>query len=156
MELLATKDQKEIWLLELDKPYNLASAFNDMEYVCILFNNDPDISNEDQNRISDQLVRSGCKYAVCAGFNCSSWDDSVDLAYLATDENYDPPDETFVMTSWHENESAEEIIFFGLNGTNFDDHYFNKYLVLFVGHKKDLKNEVESAIQTQCIDLKKC
>jgi hypothetical protein len=153
VELLASKGNKEVWLLQLDKPYNLESTFVGIDYVCILFNNDQNISNQEQNRISEQLVRSGCKYAVCAGFNCSSWDDSVDWAYLATDDDYDPPDETLVMTSWHEKESISEVIFFGLNGTNFDDHNFEKYLILFVGYKKDLKNEIEKAIQSQWIDL---
>ena len=78
------------------------------------------------------------------------------MAYISSDENYDPPDETMVMTSWHDNETVNDIMFFGLNNTNFDYHDFKKYLVLFIGTKEGLKEEIEKAIKKEWIELNKC
>lgn len=153
MKLFIKKEQKEIWFCQLDKPYDFTTPFSDEPFVCILFNNEQFICNDDQNKISDGLVLLNCRCAVCAGYNCSSWDDSIDWAYLSTDEDYNPPDETFIMTTWHDREPIEDIIWYGLNNTNFDDIVFNKYLILFVGFKKGLKKEVERAIINQWIEL---
>ena len=71
----------------------------------------------------------------------------MDLAYLATDEHFTPPDETFVMTSWHERDSVEDVIFHGLMCTMFDDHEFTRFLVLFVGSRAGLSDEVRRGIQ---------
>ena len=151
MEMLNKKGLKEIWLNQLDKPYNFVSPFDGEAFVCILFNNDPTISNDEQNNISDDLIAANCRYAVCAGYDCSSSDDSIDWAYISTDENYDPPDETMVMTTWHDDETVNDIMFFGLNNTNFDDHDFKRYLVLFIGHKNGLKEELKIAIKNEWV-----
>jgi len=100
--------------------------------VCILFVNDENVTMDEQSAISEQLVRSGCRSAVCAGHKSSSWDDSVDWAYLDR-VNYEPNDETLVMTVWHEQESVEDVVFSGLMCSDFDEHEFHRYLVLFVG-----------------------
>jgi hypothetical protein len=46
------------------------------------------------------------------GRACSSWDDSVDEANLAAFDFGDIPDESFVMTTWHEGEPLEEVFWF--------------------------------------------
>ena len=144
MELLATRDKKQIWFRELSRPYRFEVPFPDELYVCILFANDETISNEEQAAVSDELVRTGCRYAVCAGYECSSWDTSVDLAYLAMDPSL--TNETFVMTSWHDGDSIEDVISFGLMWTDFDNHEFTRYLILFVGQRASLRDEVMKGI----------
>ena len=59
----------------VEAPYSWdKSPFNYEEFVCLLAVNDNSIDNESQNYISDKLIDYGCKYAVCTGYNCSSWD----------------------------------------------------------------------------------
>jgi hypothetical protein len=108
---LNKKGRKEIWFYQIDKPYVFRSPFNGEFFVCFLFNNDSSIPNDDQNQISKDLISSNCRYSVCASYNCSSWDNSIDMAYISTDENYDPPNETMVMTTWHDDETTDDIIF---------------------------------------------
>jgi hypothetical protein len=120
MELLAIRDAKQIWFNEISRSYRFDVPFAGELYVCILFANDETITNEEQAAVSEQLVRTGCRYAVCAGYECSSWDTSVDTAYIATDRSL--ADETFVMTSWHQGKSVEDVISFGLMCTDFDEH----------------------------------
>ena len=52
--------------------------------------------------------------------------------------------------------TVNDIMFFGLNNTNFDYHDFKKYLVLFIGTKEGLKEEIEKAIKKEWIELNKC
>ncbi|MBY0567681.1 MAG: hypothetical protein K2P70_10225 [Hyphomonadaceae bacterium] len=64
-----------------------------------------------RNLVSDWLVASGCLYTVAWGDECSAWDDSVDEAARALHgDDYD--DDKFVMTTWHENESIDEVFWF--------------------------------------------
>ncbi|AWW75258.1 hypothetical protein CD351_12545 [Erythrobacter sp. KY5] len=46
------------------------------------------------------------------GHDCSSWDDSVDHALREKFNNQGVPDESFVMTTWHENEPLHEVFFY--------------------------------------------
>ncbi len=70
------------------------------------------VSSDWQYEVSKWLVNSGCLYMMVWGNECSSWDDSVDFASLEI-YNYDEiPDESSVMTTWHDNESLEEVFWF--------------------------------------------
>jgi hypothetical protein len=61
-------------------------------FVCALFVADPSVTDYERMDLSRQLVATGCRYAVCAGLKCSEWDSSIDLAYLETYAELDPPD----------------------------------------------------------------
>ena len=65
-----------------------------------------------QSLISDWLVQSGCLYMMAWGQNCSSWDDSVDLANLKFFDFGEIPDDQFVMTTWHTDEPLSEVFWF--------------------------------------------
>src|SRR5438105_8856178 len=69
---------------------------------------DSDVTPEWQGQVSDWLVRSGCQYMMAWGHNCGDWDSSVDEASLAMFDYGEIPDDNFVMTTWHENESLQE------------------------------------------------
>jgi hypothetical protein len=71
-----------------------------------------DYSSEWQDKVSDWLVRSGCLYMMAWGPDCSSWDDSVDWANLRDFDFGDIPDDRFVLTTWHEHESLEDVFWF--------------------------------------------
>lgn len=71
-----------------------------------------EVAPEWQAQVSDWLVRSGCRYMMAWGIKCSDWDDSVDDANLAMFNYGEVPDEEFVMTTWHENNSLQETFWF--------------------------------------------
>jgi hypothetical protein len=73
---------------------------------------DETIDNEWQSMVSEWLVRGGCLYMMAWGRNCSSWDDSVDLAILGAFDFREIPDDDFVMTTWHDHEPLEEAMWF--------------------------------------------
>lgn len=51
-------------------------------------------------------------YMMAWGVGCSSWDDSVDLANLEQCGFGDIPDEAFVMTTWHERDTLQQVFEF--------------------------------------------
>ena len=137
----------DVWFDVISRPYSFATPFEGSDYALLLVINDTNISEEEQSNLSDKLVATGCRYAVCTGHECSSWDDSIDYAFIFTDSNFNPPDEKFVMTTWHTDEEIEDVINFFRWGTNFDDFVPSKFLVLFVGESVTLKNRVLPALE---------
>lgn len=73
---------------------------------------DSEVTPEWQAQVSDWLVRSGCRYMLAWGWKCGDWDTSVDLASLAMFDYGEIPDDDFVMTTWHANESLQETFWF--------------------------------------------
>ena len=69
------------------------------------------MTQEWQWAVSEWLVASGCLNMAAWGLDCSSWDDSVDLANLEAFD-FEVPEDRFVMTSWHANNTLEEAVFF--------------------------------------------
>jgi len=49
------------------------------------------------------------------GHECSVWDDAVDWANVSEFDFKTIPPERFVMTTWHENETMEEVFWFAKN-----------------------------------------
>jgi hypothetical protein len=70
------------------------------------------VSPEWQFAASKWLVEAGCLYMLAWGRDCSSWDDSVDLANLQAFDFGDIPPNEFVMTTWHEEDSLAEVFQF--------------------------------------------
>lgn len=68
------------------------------------------VSPQWQSLVSDWLVRSGCLYMMAWGEDCSSWDDSVDLANIRACGLADIPENQLVMTTWHADETLAEVL----------------------------------------------
>ena len=105
MERVAQSEAFDLWFDRIDRPYSFTSPFSGKDFVLMMVVADPSVTETERADFSDQIIQAGCRYAVCAGHDCSRWDDSIDLAYIATHPNFCPPDERFVMTTWHQNES---------------------------------------------------
>lgn len=138
MERIRQAAESDLWFDTIGKPYEFVSPFNGEEYVVLLAVNTTNITDDEQVRLSDSIVTTGCRYAVCTGHECSSWDDSIDYSYIHSDPNCDPPREKFVMTTWHEDESIEDIVEYFRWNTVFDDFVPKNFLILFVGASQEL------------------
>ena len=74
-----------------------------------------EVSAEWQSIVSDWIIGSGCLYMMAWGVDCSSWDDSVDIANLEKFEFGEIPENHFVMTTWHTDEPLAEVFWFSKN-----------------------------------------
>lgn len=79
------------------------------------------------------------------GTGCSSWDDAVDLANLEAFDFREIPDDDFVMTTWHESESLEEVLSFCVNLAHHPTVQLENTLVLQLGGS-NRENEILSAL----------
>ena len=147
MELLNSSSELELWFEEILYPADFTSPFHDEEYVVLLVINRTDISRDEQIQLSDKIVGTRCRYAVCFGYECSSWDDSIDMAHIETHPDFDPPDEEFVMTTWHENEEIEDVVEYFRWNTVFDEFVPKNFLVLFFGSSSELKTRVFASLK---------
>lgn len=86
-----------------------------------------------QTAISKWLVASGCLYMMAWGPECSSWDDSVDMANLEGFNFGEIPDESFVMTTWHDSEPLEEVFWFARYSAIHPVIELENTLILHVG-----------------------
>ena len=148
MELLATKGGREVWLRHIDRPLVFERPFSERHYVAIVFNDDASISDGERHYLTQAMFATGCRYGVFAGHQCEDWEWALDTACIESALETKPSDDEFTMTTSHKNESVEDVIFFGLNNTSFDSHDFERILILFVGTRSGLRDEVEAAIRS--------
>lgn len=94
------------------------------------------------------LFSSGCRYGVFAGHACDVWEFALDTDCIESDPDYQPSDEAFTMTTSHEGEPVEDVMFFGLMNTAFGSQEFDRILVLFVGSRAGLREDVHTAVQS--------
>lgn len=151
MELIAEQGERRFWFLRVEPPYETLLPRLKAPFVAIVIACDPLITTEQQGRISAQLVAHDCRYMLACGHNATSWDDSVDWAYIESDPDFDPSGDRFVMTTWHDHETLEELILFALTCTNFESHHFHEYLALMIGPGADIESELRTAIRSQMV-----
>jgi hypothetical protein len=124
-------------------PHRYVTPFNDGEYVLLLVICDPDIPADVQDAISDQIVKTGCRYALCFGFGCSTWDTSIDSSSLRANT----PDERFIMTTWHDDEPIEDVVDFWWWNTTFDDYVPENFGVFIIGSDTELEDRITKRIE---------
>lgn len=70
-----------------------------------------------QTAVSDWIVEKGVLYVIAWGVDCSAWDDAVDWVLLEAFDYGEIPIERFVMTTWHEDETIDEVFWFAKHAT---------------------------------------
>lgn len=132
--------------VHLTRPYHFQSPFKGEDFVLFLYVQDEAVSVDEQATVSREIVQEGCRYAVCAGYACSTWDDSIDLAYLELND-YDLKDENFVMTSWHDKEPLADAVFHFLYVTSFEDFVADKFCVAVLGDGQAVVQEIRRHVK---------
>jgi hypothetical protein len=98
---------------------------------------DAAVTDEWRSRVSDWLVASGCSYMMAYGRSCSAWDDSVDEANCERFDFAEIPAERFVMTTWHEDESLEEVFWFCKNSARHPAIEIPRTLLLHIAARSE-------------------
>ena len=145
MQRLPTPGRTPVWLGRARRPYGFFSPCEGEEFALLLVLGADEISPDEQGRLSTQFVRQGCRYAVCWGRACSSWDDSIDMVGVM--DEIDGASGPFVMTTWHEGKLLGEVAEFFVRSTSFDDWVPPHFVVLVVGGTDELEQEVRAAVE---------
>ena len=148
MDVLAENDCRVYARATIDRPEAFASPFSGDLFPCLIWDHDGRFTGPKRTAVAERLRQAGCRYTVCGGQNCEAWHDAVDAVFV--EAHFGEPehvrDTAFVMTSSHEGESPDDVAFFFVLNTNFEDHDFRRYLVLHVGMSPS-QAEVDSAVQ---------
>ena len=90
-------------------------------------------SQEWQQVVSERLVTGGCRYVMAWGEQCEFFHDIVDTTSLEH-HNYDVPAENFIMTTWHNTESLENVFWYSRFCANFsyDEVELRNTLILHI------------------------
>ena len=94
---------------------------------------DAPYSQDWQKEVSDWLVASGCLYMMAWGEDCSSWDDSVDYANLDAFSYGKIPDESFVMTTWHERQTLIDVFWEAQFAAEHGDVLLKSSVIVHIG-----------------------
>lgn len=129
---LTTPNGHRVVIIQLSANDDLVVPFTGEEYVALTWAGDSTFDEAARIKVVGALINSGCRYLVCGGVDCERWHDDADVAFAALEASSDT-DVPFVMTTWHHDESVEDVAFFATYCTNFDDHDFTCLLVLVVG-----------------------
>jgi hypothetical protein len=93
------------------------------------------VDNDWRSAVSGWLVASGCLYMMAWGHECSAWDDSVDWASLEAHGFGDIPNEALVMTTWHEDETLSEVLWFAKQVAQHSDVELSRTVIVHVSDK---------------------
>jgi len=151
VKLIARYARREFYARKLVTPTALGDApFVGLQFACLLWNHSVERDVDAASALLSSLIDSGCRYIVCAGLDCEWWHDAADELFVA--KYLDAPDEererNHVMTTWHAQESPDDVAFFFAFNTSFDDVSFDRFLVLHLGDGPDI-DAVDSAVHAQ-------
>jgi hypothetical protein len=152
METLAEHDGKTYHAITIERGDDFVSPFNGFAFPCLIWDHDSHFSQDERIAVASRLLAAGCRYVVCGGSDCSVWHDVVDLEWVR--EHLDEPDEVqaaaHVMTTWHTGQTPDDVAFFFVQLTNFDDHDFKRFLIVHVGSGGAVR-EVNTAVRKQAL-----
>jgi len=151
MNVLAQNEGKTYAAVAIDAPEDFVSLFHGVPFPCMIWDHDGRFTEAQRSEVAKRLLQAGCRYAVCGGHNCEAWHDTVDEEFVW--QHAHDPDETgdAVMTTWHTDQTPDDVAFFFVLNTKFDDHDFNHYLVLHVGDGRK-KGEVDAAVRRYALN----
>jgi len=106
--------------IHLRRPYAFKSPFDGAAFAALLVVADPAIKGEERALVAKQLVNEGCRYAMCAGFDCAAWEEEIDWVHVMAEANGEQT-RGLVMTTSHTDEPLEETVGFFWNCVSIDD-----------------------------------
>lgn len=144
--LLSITDTSQVDLEPLTEQIGIGEPF-----VCLIWDVAGSATGEERFVFGQKLVAAGCRYAVCGGHDGTFWDDAVDFAFVLStlDVSDEERDARFIMTTWHDGESPEKVVWFAIHCARFDDLIFRKWLMVLRGGDEELRERFEMAIRRE-------
>ena len=146
MERLPSDPGRDVWIdVQSARPFAFRSPFGGADFVLLLVDG-VGVADGEQHALSAEILRQGCRYAVCTGRGCDIWHVSIDVAYLEANADFRLWDDRFAMTSWHVEWDAPDIADFFLRLTSFGDFTAERFLVLLLGATPEVEREVRAEL----------
>lgn len=120
-------------------------------FVALLWDHDGVADDSVKEHVIERLLDAGCRYFVCGGVACELWHDFADeiFVFRTLDLTEDEIDAVFAPTTWHTDESLDDVAFFFALNTSIDGAIPDRFLVVNVGRRPN--EEVDRAVRKQWI-----
>lgn len=153
MFLLADDSGKLYFTLSIKRADAFVSPFPGEHFVCLLWDHDGRFTSDERAAVAVALLDSGCRVTVCGGKQCEAWHDAVDEEFVMQhlDDSKEDRADPFVMTTWHDGESPDEVARSFVADSDFDAHAFTRYLVLHVG-TSPAAQQVDAAVRRHALE----
>lgn len=153
MRVLAERDGKVYGAITVEVPGDFEAPFVGALFPCLVWDHSGRFSETDRSAVARALLDAGCRYAVCGGQRCEAWEAAVDVEFVTrhADASQEALDAAHVMTTSHRGESPDDVAFFFVLNTNFDEHAFERYLVLHIG-TGPAEHALEAAVRGWALD----
>ena len=92
-------------------------------FVCLIAWDARDATGHEIATLVEPLLRSGASYLVCWGPDCRRVHDIIDEVVTAPENQFGVPEDSCIMTTWHESEPLTEAIWFFLTSAWPEVHY---------------------------------
>ena len=116
--------------LQCGDPFPAPDGFSPYKAVVVI---EEAVSPEWQVAASRWLAGSGCLYMMAWGKDCESWDDSVDSANMEQFGYGDIPEDSFITTTWHDDEPLQEVMYFAKEVARHPTVELDNVLFLHIG-----------------------
>ena len=115
---------RRLFSLAVDRPHDVSSiVLPSPNFACFIAWDARDASVESVSALVEALLRAGASYFVCWGSDCERVHDIVDEISSLPGGEFEAPDGSCVMTTWHASDSLEESLFFFLVNTVPDERF---------------------------------
>jgi hypothetical protein len=115
------------------------------EYALLLTVGDDVVEADEQWALSQSIVRSGCRHAVCFGATSSTWDDLIDSVGVMDEVDGKPS--PLVLTYWFDKDPIEDAVAFFAEHAGFDEWSTTDYVVAVVATSDDFAQQVLRAVR---------
>jgi hypothetical protein len=138
---------REYYAITLERPRAFALPFAAKPYPILIWDNRGGWSEDERSGLLQAVLDTDSRYAVCGGISCEQWHDDLDQVFIMRyldDES--ARDNHFLMTTWHTDQSPEEVAFYFAHSTDSEQDDFKRFLVLYVGADISLARRLEAAL----------
>ncbi len=126
--------------LELAHFCELSEISFPSEYFVLLLAADySTLTEEEISDVALLLINSGLKYILCWGNDCEKGHDAFDLGNMLWEE--ENATENHVMSTWHNEESFEEALWFCLYNASPDDEFWENTSIIVISVSNAVTNE---------------
>lgn len=127
-------------------PFNLKKYF-----IVTFFLNKSSIENDSFKKIIENLLDSGCVYFIFHGDQCEEAHDLTDLIIVDREAKlgYEPLTENTIMTTWHKDETMEDVLDFIFYSVIPAENFINSlksYLIISLGDPQE-NNKIRKLIK---------
>lgn len=141
--------QRDLYFLDITTPDELPDPLrlSAKHFVCFVAWFSNGIEAQTVHRLAEALLRAGCAYFCAWGIGCERVHDLFDEVSFAM---YPEPEESIVMSTWHDEQSLDDALWYFLNNTWPDDPYFETCraaLAISIGGEREWEERIKYALR---------